>query len=168
MKVLRFIEPLDAAYLAGLFDGEGCVLIYARKTYVPRGQTTPHHLLITITNTHQPVLEWVQKTFGGHLYAYKRATAGRPKMSRAWKWTATSREAAHLLRAMLPYLKIKHTQAMIALELQDDISSYKSEIRGPGRGRAGIPALPPERLAYRESLRLRLLETRAAGLQKFH
>jgi hypothetical protein len=162
------LTPEQSAYLAGLFDGEGCIIIYARKTYASlKGKTTPHHLLITLTNTHEGLMKWLHQTYGGYVWAYKRPNPATPNRSRSWKWSAMSNQAAFLLKAMLPYLIIKHEQALVALEFQTSLFEYKRQIRGVGRGRRGVPALPPEVIAYRESLRLRLLELRAQEKQKY-
>lgn len=56
------------AYTAGLFDGEGCILINRRRyssdnpTYAGRPQ---YNLQVVIANTDRDIAEWLQTTFGG-------------------------------------------------------------------------------------------------------
>ncbi len=91
------------AWAAGVLDGEGCI-------YLVRGG----HLNITVGNTNLDMVERLFKIFG----------YGRPKLLRApsrrryrpfWVWHVSSKQAAEVLEAVLPYLVAKKEQARLAL-----------------------------------------------------
>jgi hypothetical protein len=95
---------MKIAYIAGLFDGEGCVRIYTednKKWFI---------LQITISNTCVPLLLEIQKHYGGNV-------SGR-RNGLCYSWSMTSKPAAEILKKMLPYLIVKKEQAEIAIEFQ--------------------------------------------------
>src|SRR5207247_11196169 len=99
------IPSNEVAYTAGFFDGEGCVNI---ARCLRRGR--PYHTLaIIFTNTDFQVLDWLHQRWGGNLT--------RPVMrsNAHWRPYRTLRLSAGparpLLRAMLPYLIIKKSEA---------------------------------------------------------
>ena len=115
------------AYAAGFLDGEGCIEIRPRdQSSRKKGQ---FYLRITIAGIHEPTIRWIKDTFGGHVNY-------RPSQNKKWKpvwaWVASSHEAKIFLEQLLPYIKIKKPQALLAIELA-------SRIQYPnGRGKAGM------------------------------
>ena len=53
-KVAKTLGPVDAAYIAGLVDGEGTVTLSRRNRYKHRG------LVVVISNTEMTLLKHVQ------------------------------------------------------------------------------------------------------------
>lgn len=109
----------DAAYLAGLIDGEGSIAVSRTKTSASakackRGFA--YRSSVTITMTDLPVLEWVKRTAGVGNICVKKARSRNHKQ--AWSWTAWSNEAASLLDQILPYLRVKAGQAENLIEFQ--------------------------------------------------
>ena len=146
------ISENELAYFAGLFDGEGCVLIYKRKTLIENGVTVPYQMRVVVTNTHQGVIEDLKRTFRGSIYAYK-PTGGRP----AWKWTAQCKAGSEFLKLVYPYLRIKKEQADVALEFQGLISKSRHR-KHPGF--YGQPRISPEDIEKRDNLAQRILDLR--------
>jgi hypothetical protein len=107
---------IDAAYIAGLFDGEGCVLISTKQRF---GRAV-FWLEISITNTDKPVLDWILATVGGRMQKKPHNKKGNRDL---WRWRASSREAAGVLEILLPYLRIKREQARLAIEFQKLLSA---------------------------------------------
>lgn len=166
MKQHPEILAAHAIYFAGFFDGEGSILIYTRKSPMTNGALTPgQNLRITITNTHEGVIRWVHATFGGNVWTYRRMPPG-PRRSRAWKWTAGSTLAVHILRAMLPYLIVKREQAEVALAFQEHVSGYLQQSYGKGV-RRGRPRMPQDVLQLRHAMAARLQELRAQDRQQY-
>ena len=99
----------DLAYIAGLFDGEGCVFL--TKRYVRRAIA----LRINVTNTDETIIRWLfEKTAIGIVGSDPRKRHGRWKP--VWWWTiGRSDHATKFLSAIRPFLKIKHKQADLAL-----------------------------------------------------
>jgi len=100
---------LDAAYAAGLIDGEGCIGIRTKRdTYF---MVTVE---ITMAKKGLPVLRHIQSIFGGRLKLTVHATA---KTAAAWKWHMSGVSAASFLPMVIPFLRLKREQALLALEL---------------------------------------------------
>lgn len=93
----------DIAYLAGFVDGEGSITIFRSGRR--------DHLRFDIYNTNEAVLLWISHTFGGRVHR-----VGRPSKEN-WKqefsWQTGHQQAAAILRACLPYLKVKRLQAEV-------------------------------------------------------
>jgi hypothetical protein len=135
------ISEVDAAYLAGLIDGEGTIYIMrhsgrdGRSTYYPA---------ISIMMTHEGVLRWVADKL-------QVAVAKIPRKPTGWRDQFSVRihgkRAITLCQIMLPFLRVKREQAEL-------VQAFPFEER-KGRPRAGR-ALTPEIIAAREELRLRV------------
>lgn len=98
----------DAAYLAGLIDGEGSVFPANVKRISRRTWR------LTIANTNRPVLEWCLAVTGvGAVYGKWR---GNPKHSPAFAWQCHSWKAKSVLEQTLPYMKIKRERALECIE----------------------------------------------------
>ena len=98
------------AYLAGVFDGEGCVT--AQRL---RGRNGNVFLVrVVVGNGFLPVLKEFQRFAGGSINE-RRAPAG---MLRQFQWALSSRQAAAFLQRVLPHLVVKREVATLALRLQ--------------------------------------------------
>lgn len=94
-------------YLAGFFDGEGCVNI------TTRGKSKQVALRVMIVNTDPTILQEIQQVYGGFL--------SKPRINkRGWKafrqLTFVGDSAVGLLSTLLPFLRIKKRQAELAIE----------------------------------------------------
>jgi hypothetical protein len=103
----------NAAYLAGLIDGESCISVIRFKK-----RNRPRHYAgrIQISLTVKPVLDWVQKFTGVGTVVPRKSKQLNRKM--AWLWVAESERAAKVLKLVLPFLKIKSKQAKNVLLFQ--------------------------------------------------
>jgi len=98
----------QAAYLAGVIDGEGSIMLYGRRDSVA--------MRVAIANTNQKLLEWCAITTGvGNIVITKR---DNPKHKTSANWIANSQAAASVLEQVLPFLTIKKEQAQMALDFQ--------------------------------------------------
>jgi hypothetical protein len=125
-------NPIDAAYLAGLFDGEGCVHIMHDQQRVYYYQ-----LVVTVANTHKPTIDRLKEVFGGVIQEQERAKT-------CYVLALRSLKARAFLEAVYPYLRIKRSQADLALAFQTHMSS-----------RGGIT---PEVIAYRQTCKEQMHE----------
>jgi hypothetical protein len=91
----------DLAWIAGFFDGEGC--ISARIT--AEGRTT---LQVSIGQKDRTQLAFIQEIFGGSITKIK----GKDHYHLSMYATRSTR----MLEAIMPYLKLKKPQAVLALE----------------------------------------------------
>lgn len=99
----------DAAYLAGLIDGEGSIMI------LPRG--TSISVKLTIANTYLPALEWVRQITGVGAVNDSRPATDRHRAG--YIFHVNSEAAESILRQVRPYLRIKHEQADICIDAQE-------------------------------------------------
>jgi len=109
----------EYAYIAGLFDGEGTIHI-----------SNQLYLAARLRNTNRLTLEWIQRLYGfGHIYSDTRRV--RPCYSLEF----ASNQALEFLKPLLPYLRIKKTQANLAFKFQKRESNPQS---------SGYPLYPSE------------------------
>ena len=98
----------DAAYLAGLFDGEGS--IYFKKTRQKKHQRPgkpTHNVMVIrmeISMTDKHVLEWVWETTGVGAFGPKKVKEGyKPQ----WRWRAAHRDALKVCKELWPFAQTK-------------------------------------------------------------
>jgi hypothetical protein len=87
------------AYLAGLFDGEGCVSTTAHNRSGKRYET---HTLVFSQNERHMCDLFVRVLGVGYVYKTGR---------RAHQWRANNADAAVAAKALLPYLRLKKAKA---------------------------------------------------------
>jgi len=91
----------DIAYIAGFFDGEGCIRI---KKASQGGNS--YYLWVAITNSNKEILEFIKDIFGGKV---RRAEKTINKV--IYHYLITSSEANDMLKVLLGFLKEKKKQA---------------------------------------------------------
>jgi hypothetical protein len=96
-KKTKVLDPVDAAYIAGLIDGEGTISL-SRKH---RGDN--RQLVISIANTEFRLLEFVQTAVGAGKITRKRTYRSAHTPSGAY--TVTNRQALDLLKRVAPFLQ---------------------------------------------------------------
>lgn len=94
-------------YLAGFFDGEGCIGLSVN------GRWKHVNLYLQIANTNEAILFEIQECFGGCM-SKPRVVGTKCKLARQLKFYG--HEAAALLEKLQPLLHIKKEQARLALE----------------------------------------------------
>lgn len=104
--------PIPDAYLAGLFDGEGTVIITAPTPSAPRR----HRLQVRICMTHESTIRSVHAAVGAGTVRRVEARRWRPNAKDRWDWAVTGPTAGDFLLRVRPWLKTKAAAADIALE----------------------------------------------------
>ncbi len=118
-KVANQLSIVEAAYLAGFVDGEGSIMILARKGTIS--------IRTSITNTDHDVLDWIWKTVGvGDLHLARFSTE---KWKTTWTWNTNGDSTESILTQILPYLRIKKVQAELAIETMNRLRDpvYKAD-----------------------------------------
>ena len=109
------------AYVAGFFDGDGCVGIY-------RNGSGGFHLRTQVTQNVTPastaLLKGMQSRWDGGL-SVQRTTHGTK-----YNWQLSSSKAAAFLRDILPHLVLKREQAVLCLEWEDTRPKAARDDRG--------------------------------------
>ena len=103
------VTEVDCAWLAGFFDGEGCIIgvFSKRKGY---------HLLVSIGQKDERPLLWIKRRFGGWIERGKEG--GRVHM-----WRTSHANARAFLEAIAPYLRVKKERAELALSIHPEALS---------------------------------------------
>ena len=96
-KEVNTLDQTDAAYIAGLIDGEGTVTLSRRHRNENR------HVVISISNTDRPLLEYVLNSVGAGKITNKRTSQSHHTPS--YTYAIANRQALALLKQTLPYLK---------------------------------------------------------------
>lgn len=119
------MTPFDARYLAGLFDGEGCVSVSV-------GHRTRPQILVQLGVVQPEISETLKHQFGGHI-CFRKAH----KNTRAsYVWKANGHAGRRLLLAIYPWLRIKKavaTEAINYMVLRAQPYHIRREIKKPLR-----------------------------------
>lgn len=104
------LQDTDWAYLAGFVDGEGCISSYKSSgRYYPR---------LSIVQADHVVLLGLYRRFDVGRVNIRRRTAKNKATGDQLSWNIrTKAQLKWLLEGLLPYLKLKKSQAEIALQL---------------------------------------------------
>ena len=156
-------------WCAGFFDGEGCVSISRQISSTSRqeqkrleqGLTSRrrsktyygYSLGVALSRKTPAPLERFHQFFGGHFFPY---CLKKPSGSVTYyRWQHWSQGAKYFLRLMLPYLLVKRDIASLAIQFQEQMTTWNKEF-----GRVGYPDFV---LAGREAFffRARELNTRS-------
>ena len=141
------MDNIIFSYTAGLFDGEGSIVIGVSKPNKNNTIVSPNHWLqVGITNTDRRIIDWLSKMYGGHISDNSHAPS-RKSQRPCWQWRILSNQAIPFLKNILPYLICKKEQAIIAIEFQE---------KRQGHSRSGCKRLPDEVIAEREICRTNL------------
>ena len=99
----------DAAYIAGLFDGEGCVTCKQKKTKrADRGGKIYNQWYIRceISMTDKAVIDWLHETLGFGWSAEKKYN-NKPKYKKQWRWCCGYRDALTFAKLIWPFAQVK-------------------------------------------------------------
>jgi hypothetical protein len=108
---MKKLTDLQIAYVAGVFDGEGSVILYDRG-YGGRPQ-----LRVTISNTYEPLMDRLLGITGtGSVVRHVHPPEKGYKDSLTWQ--CYGQNGVALLEMMLPYLVIKKDKALHAIQSQ--------------------------------------------------
>jgi len=120
----------DLSYLAGMFDGEGCISIsHGAKSW---------NLSCYVTMAGEYIPRLFQFHFGGSIH-HRKHNPAKMQWHDYYKWHIAANKAATFLEELLPYLRLKRPQAELAIKFQRRISSR------------GHKCLPNSEVALREA-----------------
>jgi len=119
--VCGVLSPTDAAYIAGIIDGEGNISLHM---YDGKGRTTKVlRPRVGVTNTSLELLEWLRKVIGfGYIDRHKESSEHKD----TWRYGLYSvNDIRRLLEDILPYLVVKREQAELLLTFCKEHVSYR-------------------------------------------
>ena len=115
----------DAAYIAGLFDGEGCVTCKQKKTKrADRGGKIYNQWYIRceISMTDKAVIDWLHETLGFGWSAEKIYKKRPTHYKRQWRWCCGYRDALTFAKLVWPFAQVK------LHKLEQIIDHYNPEV----------------------------------------
>ena len=118
------IRESDAAYIAGLFDGEGSIDFTKRKEKKRSGTYNCRRVSMEISMTDQSVIRWLHEVLGVGTVVKKPRKGLRKngtKYLMQWRWRCTFRDAYYVCRVLWPYA---HTKLP---KIQQVIDHYSKE-----------------------------------------
>lgn len=143
----------------GFTDGDGLLTIVEnRRTNRPSNALFPY---IAFSLTNPTPLRLFSQEYGGKVYAKRDSEKwGGTNWAQQWSWRCPIPSCERFLRDVLPYLRLKRTQALILLEL---VKRRRSPTRQKRRGRGGSGRLTFEELSARRALRDRVRTLNSKG-----
>lgn len=106
----------EAAYIAGLIDGEGWIGLMSRRATDRPARFIP---AMAININSGEVLEWLVEVTG--LGNVLRVKSHKSNHEHSYRWMITSSSAASLLRQIRPYLIIKQHSADVVIKLDAEL-----------------------------------------------
>jgi len=116
-------KETEAAYIAGIIDGEGCIGIYQRWN---RG----YFVQLTIVNTNKELLAWLSKML--HANAVKHLNDKRANNRPSFAVTVDRVRAYKVIQRVRPYLKVKAKQGNLAVRFKEWQDARKTDRTGYG------------------------------------
>jgi hypothetical protein len=104
------MKDTNLAYIAGLFDGEGCVSYkqYMRKRSHNKKAYPTWQIRLEMAMTDKSILIWVCEVLGvGTVTEKKYKTAYTVGWKKQWRWRCSHRDAYYVSCLLFPYAHIK-------------------------------------------------------------
>ena len=111
----------DLAWLAGIIDGEGSIFVM-KQTRKDRERDINYILRISVDSTDPYMAPACGKIAGGPCILQTRDK--RENCSDGLKWQVNGKQAVKVLKAILPFLKVKRAQAALAIEFQETTKKH--------------------------------------------
>jgi hypothetical protein len=137
------------AYMAGIIDGEGSLVIGNYSSNKKTG-AIHYHTALEINKTDEGLIHWLHHTFGGNIVNYTAKQTPKNSRQAVFRWIANGDRLTHICEEVLPYLVVKRKQAELMLRMRE---TYKPTHKA---GQQGFRGLNPEILSLRLSLMLEL------------
>ena len=147
----------EAAYMAGIMDGEGTFYIGNYSGNRKNGDKH-YQTVIAICSTDKCLIDWLFEIFGGSTRQYTPNQMAKNARKQVYRWQATSNRLTHICKEILPYLVIKRRQCEIMIEIRSTYNDLHNI-----KGRQHVQNLPKGILELRQKLmdELRFLHGRS-------
>lgn len=112
-----FAETISIEYLAGFFDGEGCV--YLGSTTASGTKKVYPHLIVSLAQSGEAgrtLLESIQSIYGGNIQ--HRKPKGATKEAYQLRWCG--KKAVDFLKQLSPFLNIKKIKAQESAKFMEE------------------------------------------------
>jgi hypothetical protein len=117
---VRVLTPTEAAYLAGIVDGEGTI-------HIGSGVRT---VRVSVVNTDATLIEWLRQIGGTVIVNRRHFHDSRKSTKVVFSWSVNSWRNSHdVLTQIAPYMLIKRSKAKAA------VAALAEWLNGPKRVR---------------------------------
>lgn len=154
------LTEIEKAYLAGFFDGEGCISLTRQRG--GKSISPSYNMRIVIGQSGEKGIKlldhWKEKTGIGALFE-KMRFGEYEKIG--FNWVMSSNDALDFLVSIYPYLDLKKDEAELAIDFQETkrVTTFNGRAYG-GRGNHG--GLDPQVIEERERIYQRLSDMKGA------
>jgi hypothetical protein len=116
----------NLAYLAGIIDGEGSLLLWMNKSSNERGQ---FNLRVNVTSTDKCLIDWIFNNFGGSIYECNSPSRkSQPNWKKQYVWQINRPEMLEFLKKIYPFLIIKKERCEIAIKFRETFETRKRNL----------------------------------------
>lgn len=115
---------LSREYLAGLFDGEGC--IHIAKIINKNTKRPSYGVRAIFCLTNESVIKIIAEQYG-MAYCRLRKSSSNENWRDAYQTQICGNVAMNFLNDILPFLIIKKNEAILAIMLQEHINKYRAK-----------------------------------------
>ena len=125
-KFYMNLTVTDAAYIAGLFDGEGCVTCKKKPTKRKDRKNKVYdqwYIRCELAMTDKMTVEWLHKTLGFGWCKEKKYN-NKPKYKKQRRWACCYRDALVFAKIVWPYAQVK------LHKLEQIIDHYEPNVQG--------------------------------------
>ena len=112
----------DAAWAAGIIDGEGSIFIMKQKRK-DRERTHNFILRVSVQSADRVMAPELKRLFPEGA-EFGMQLDSRPGHSACLKWQVAGKRAIRVLKEILPYLRVKKDQAEAAIEFQETTKKH--------------------------------------------
>jgi hypothetical protein len=123
---MRAATKEELAYCAGVIDSDGAIMMQIMKDPAAR-KTTRYRSVVSLGQIQRGAVDLFSEIFGGNVF--KRVNqSGKSYIKNVrpmFHWSVSHMHAAACLRQMLPYFRIKRSQAELAILAADVVSTSK-------------------------------------------
>jgi len=125
---MKQTKAIKLAYLAGFIDGEGCIMVAKRNPRTDkngrRRTSVSYSVLLTVSQRDGAIMDWLTGNFGGTVQWKDK------KDYPCYVWNITHKKASAVLKDVLPFLKYKRDQALLAINLQNRLQKTLRDADG--------------------------------------
>lgn len=112
----------DLAWTAGIIDGEGSIFVMQQRRD-DRERDINYILRVAVQSTDPYMTKELQRMFPeGAEFAVRKDK--RPECSDTMKWQLNGKRASRFLKEVLPFMRVKHDQAKLAIEFQENTKKH--------------------------------------------
>lgn len=125
MNKINRISTEHAIYIAGLFDGEGCITLSKSSRLKELTKTPTYVLRARVRMTDENTIRWLHSVIGGRFYSAKNPpgrVSKSPNSKPYFEWSVAGINAVEFLKQISPYLRLKKPQAELAFTFGKTIS----------------------------------------------